>query len=51
MLRDLRHVMHFMLRDSHHMIWLTLFMLRVLAHVQLRDLYHVIPVTSVTHTT
>nr|DAY05984.1 MAG TPA: hypothetical protein [Caudoviricetes sp.] len=31
------------------MIWLTIFMLRVLSHVHLRDLHHVISVTCVTY--
>ena len=49
MLRDLHHVMRFILRDSHHMICITLSLLRVLAHVHLRDLHHVIPITCVTY--
>ena len=49
MLRDLHHVMHFILRDLHHVIYPTQLMLRVLRHVQLRDLHHVIPITCVTH--
>lgn len=49
MLRDLHHVIHFILRDSHHMIWLTFSMLRVLPHVWLRDLHHVISITCVTY--
>lgn len=48
MLRDLHHVMYFILRDSHHMICITILMLRVLSHVHLRDLHHVIPITCVT---
>lgn len=50
MLRDLHHVMHFILRDLHHMIYPTELMLRVLSHVHLRDLHHVIPITFVTYT-
>ena len=48
MLRDLHHVMHFILRDLHHVIYPTQIMLRVLSHVQLRDSHHVIPITIVT---
>ena len=47
MLRDLHHVMRFILRNSHHMICITLFMLRVLPHVHLRVLPHMICVTIV----
>ena len=42
MLRDLHHVMHFILRDSHHVIYPTQPMLRAPSHVHLRDLHHVI---------
>ena len=49
MLRDLRHVMHFILRNLRHMICITLFMLRDFPHTHLRDLHHVISITSVTY--
>ena len=49
MLRYLCHMMHFTLRDSPHMILITLLMLRALSHVQLRDSHHVIHITPVTY--